>query len=192
MRKRDRKKEKGREERETGREIQAQRVFEHTHDPRNGTHADALLRTHCGDISPLSLFPFLHALRKVLHLPLAHATKLPFDVKQPNRLSLRPLLVPPPAFLPFSSYFSVFFLPRAIIAFVLLRLLVVLNFHVSPPREKNSEKREREREDEEKEERNEPISISRGGSLNVATFLVKEGPCKKKGPRARVCLSELN
>lgn len=45
---------------------------------------DVLLRTHCGEISPLSR-------RIPLSLSSVHATKLPFDVKQPNGLSLRPL-----------------------------------------------------------------------------------------------------
>lgn len=58
-----------------------------------------LLRTHCAEISPLFLslsfslsFPS-SLLTLLLVLSSVHVTKLPFDVKRPSRLSLRPLSI---------------------------------------------------------------------------------------------------
>lgn len=123
-------------------------------------------------------YPFSSPL-KFCHLFFTHATKLLFDVKQPNRLSLRPLSISSPLLLislslspPFLPL-SLFSLSHTIIAFVPLWSLVVLNLHVCRG-QKGGKRR-----------RNTYLSIPRHVS-NAVSLLVQKRPSQKKGPRARV------
>lgn len=120
-------------------------------------------------------------------LSLSHAcslaTKLPFDVKQPNRLSLRPpslsLSLPLCILILLSApFFSSSLYLRTIIAFVPQRSPVVLNFYVSP---QSRGKEEREEEREKKERKRTCIDSSRCAPNAVrCTPLVKKVLVKKR------------